>query len=82
MPSSTPRELLEARDVVPRKEAVDERQRCAHPARERLVLGIALERVHPDDGVGGSSELRHLARDELVVLPLPAVGDDDDDRAA
>ena len=64
------------------QEAVDERERRAHPARERLVLGVALQRIDPDDRVRGASELRHLACDELVVLALPAVGDDDDHRAA
>ena len=52
------------------------------PGRERLVLRAALQRVDPDDRVGRAVQARHLAPDELVVLALPAVGDDQDDGAA
>ena len=45
-------ELLEAREVVPGREDVDERQRRVHPARKRLVGWIALQRVEPDHAVG------------------------------
>jgi hypothetical protein len=45
-------ELLEAREVVSPSEEVDVRQRRLHPARERLVLGMLVEWVQPDDGVG------------------------------
>ena len=64
------------------QEPVDERQRRAHAARERLVLGVALERIDPDDRVRLPGEPGHLTADELGVLALPAVRDDDHDGAA
>jgi hypothetical protein len=36
---------------VPAEEEVDVREGLAHPARERLVGGVLLERVEPDDTV-------------------------------
>ena len=80
---STSPSRLEAREVVPGQEPVDVRKRRAHPARERLVLGMALQRVHPDDRVGLPRQARHLAPEQSArVLALPAVGDDHDDGAA
>ncbi len=64
------------------EEPVDERQRSAHAPRERLVVGIALERVDPDHRVGSACETRHLPAHETGILALPAVRDDHDDRAA
>ena len=52
------------------------------PAGERLVVRVALERVDPDDRVRLPREPRHLRADERRVLALPAVRDDDHDRAA
>ena len=75
-------QALEAGEVVAGEEAVDVRQRRAHAAGERLVVGVALERVHPDDGEGRAREALHLPADELGVVALPAVRDDHDDRAA
>src|SRR3970282_515353 len=73
-------ELFETPEIMAREEAVDEGECGAHPARERLVLGIALQRVDPDDCKCGARELRHLAPDEVGIVALPTVGDDDDDR--
>ena len=49
MPASTSARPSRLGDVVAGEEAVDVRERRAHPAGERLVLRVALERVHPDD---------------------------------
>src|SRR4051812_14828972 len=75
-------EAFEARDVVAREEAVDVRQRCTHPPGKRLVLDVALERVHPDDGERLAREARHFAPGQLRIAALAAVGEDDDDGAA
>ena len=56
MPASTVAELFETRQIVAGEEPVDEGQRRAHPAGERLVLGMALQRVHPHDRVRGARE--------------------------
>src|SRR5439155_1350037 len=70
-------ELLEAREVLSREKTIDVRQSCPHPARERLILRVALERVDPDDGVRLPREPRHLAADEGRVVSFPAVAEDD-----
>src|SRR5258705_3087064 len=74
-------EALEARNVVPGEKAVDVRQRSTHSPRERLVLGVALERVHPHDRERLPREPRHLRADERGVAALATVREDDDDRA-
>src|SRR3954451_25032217 len=75
-------ERLEAREVVAGHEAVDRRQRGAHAGGQRLVVRAALDRVDPHHRVGRAVQARHLAPDELMVLALPAVGGDEDHRAA
>lgn len=45
-------ELLEAREAVSAREEVDVGESRLHAARERLVGGILLQRVEPDDAVG------------------------------
>src|SRR4029077_14817098 len=81
-PGENARQLLEASQIMAGEEPVDERQRRAHPAGERLVVGISLQRVHPPHRVRGAREPRHLPPDELWILPLPPVRDDDHDGAA
>src|SRR4029079_8800060 len=76
------RQLLETPQIMAWQEPVDIWQRRPHAPRERLILRISLEAGYPDDRVCGARELRHLAPHELRVLALPAVGDDEDDRAA
>jgi hypothetical protein len=44
-------ELLEAREAVPAREEVDVGESGLHAARERLVGGILLQGVEPDDPV-------------------------------
>ena len=44
--------FVEAGQIVPRQETVNERERRSHPAGQRLVLRISLQRVHPDDREG------------------------------
>src|SRR5438067_3455860 len=59
-----PRELLEARKVVSAEKHVDVGERGGHPARERLVPRVLLQRVEPHDEVREPAEARHLLRDE------------------
>jgi hypothetical protein len=49
---------------------------------KRLVGGILLERVQPDDAVGEPREAGHLLGEQVGIADLEAVGADDDDRAA
>src|SRR5690242_9829972 len=65
------RQLLETPQIMAREEPVDERQRRSHSPRERLVVRIALQRVHPHDRVRRACQPCHLAADELGILALP-----------
>src|SRR5689334_17413537 len=55
------RELFETSQIMARKEPVDEGQRRAHATGEWLVVGVPLQRVHPDDRVRRTRQPRHLA---------------------
>ena len=45
---------------LPARKSVHVRQRRPHAARERLVVGVRLERVQPHDPVGAAPQPRHL----------------------
>ena len=51
------------------------------PRRERRVAGRDLQRVDPDHPVGDAVEPHHLLGEHGRVAAVPAVGQDDDDRA-
>ena len=76
------REVLEAREAVRREKVVDVGQRRAHPARERFVVRRAGERVQPDETVAAVLQARDLAGQQGRIAPIPAVADEQDDRAA
>ena len=52
-----------------------------HAARLRLVCAAAEQRVEPDQPVTGAAQPRHLATQLLGVTAVPAVADDEHDRA-
>src|SRR5262249_53887523 len=72
----------EARQVGPRHEQVDVRQRRAHAPGRRLVRRPRLQRVDPDDPVGEAGEARHGGGEDVRVAALEPVRADDDHRAA
>ena len=63
-------------------ELVDVRQRRLHPARQRLVVRVRLERVEPDQPVRAARQARDLALELLRLAAIPAVGEQHHDRAA
>ena len=73
---------LQRRDRVAREQPVDVRHRGLHAARQRLVARVGGERVEPHDAVGGAAQPRHLLAELLGVAAVPAVGQQDDERAA
>ena len=58
------RQLLQAPEIMAGEEPVDVWQRRPHPTRERLVLRVPLQRIHPHDRVRQDPELvgREMAR--------------------
>ena len=75
-------ELFEAREVVARGEDVDVGECGVHPARQRLVGGIALEGVQPDDAMSQPGESGHLLGEELRFAHLEPVRAENDHSAA
>src|SRR5436190_12290193 len=75
------RQIPERGEAVAGSEDVDERQRRRHPARQRLVGRVAEERVEPDDAAGAAFDAEELPGQELGLARVPAVGQDDHDRA-
>src|SRR5438105_7835393 len=74
-------EGAEGLEVVGRREPVEERQGGGHPARERLVRGIAQQRVEPDEPRRAPTDPQELRREDLDVTRVPAVREDDHYRA-
>ena len=58
------------------------RQRRLHAARQRLVARVGRQRVQPQHAVGTAPQPRHLGRQLLGVAAIPAIRQDDDQRAA
>src|SRR5919109_5365016 len=81
-PREGPAQLFEAREAVPAREVVDVRESSFHPAGERLVLRILLQRVEPDDAAREPREPGHLLGEEVGVADLEPVRADEDDCAA
>src|SRR5438128_4563179 len=77
-----PRELLQRSDRVTLNELVNVRQCGRHSSRQRRVAGTRLQRVDPHDAVGDALEAGHLLGEHLGFAPVPAVGEDHDDRTA
>src|SRR3972149_5711746 len=75
-------EVAKALEVVGGGEAVQQRERRRHPPRQRLVGGIAEERVQPEEPPGPALDLEQLTGQQLGIPRVPAVGDDEDDRVA
>ena len=61
---------------------VDVRKSGLHAARERLVARVSLQRVEPDQAVRAALQARHLGGQLLRLAAVPAVREQDDDRAA
>src|SRR4051812_8889027 len=68
--------------VVPGHELVDERHRGAHPDRQRLLVDLHRARVDPDQPPRLQLQAPDLGRKHVRVAAVPAVADDQDDRAA
>ena len=82
IPASTAASVSRLRTLCPEMKRSMNGKRRAHASGERLVAGIALQWVDPDEGVRGSRETCHLARHELGSLALPAVRHDQHHRSA
>ena len=74
--------MLQRGQRVPVHEVVDVRQRRLHPGRHRRVARLPAVRVGPHHAVRQPVQPRHLLAEQRRVAALPAVGRDDDDRAA
>src|SRR5215472_8886226 len=72
-------ELAEARQVVGGREMVDERQGGGHATRQRLVGGIAQERVEPEHAPGPPLEVQHLLGEHLRLPRGPALRENQHD---
>src|SRR5215471_12098972 len=72
-------ELAQARQVVGGREVVDERQGGGHAARQRLVGGIAQERVEPEHAPGPPLERQQLLGEDFRLARVPAVREDQHD---
>ena len=75
-------EVFERVDRVSLDELVDVGQRRGHAACERRVVGRGLQRVHPHDAVRDAVQAGHLLGELGGLAAIPAVGEDDDHRAA
>src|SRR3989440_5755857 len=53
-------QVAEGSEVVGGREAVDQRQRGGHSARERLVRGVAEQRVEPDHAARAALDAQQL----------------------
>ena len=62
-------EVAEALEVVGGGEAVQERQRRGHPARQRLIGGIAQQRVQPEEPARPALDLEQFPGQQLGVQP-------------
>src|SRR4051812_33594885 len=80
--SDHPCQFFECGETVPRHKVINVRKRREHPARERFVSWLCLVRVRPHHLVREPAQPRHLLAEQRRVAALPAVGGDDDDRAA
>src|SRR6266511_1761067 len=58
------------------------RKRRLHAARERLVAGMGLQRVEPDEVVGAAAEARHLGGELVGLTAIPPVRQEHHDRPA
>ena len=70
--AQTPRQLLEARQIVHRQKVIDVAERRHHASRERLVVGRPEEWVEPHDWV--TKEYPKKMRDvDLQIYPISAL---------
>src|SRR4051794_2917761 len=60
---------------------VDVRKSRLHAARERLIPGVSLEWIEPDHAMRAAPEARHLGGELFRLAAVPAVREQDDDRA-
>ena len=65
-----------------RQEVVHERQRRLQPARQRRVVEGADQRVEPDQAMAAPLQARDLLAQHDRIAAVPAVGDEQHDRAA
>src|SRR6266540_942300 len=76
------RELFHRGQRMPLDEVVDVGQRCGHAPGQRGVARRDLQRVDPHDVEGHSLQAAHLLGEHVGVAAVPAIAEDDDDRAA
>src|SRR5262245_25201648 len=72
-------ELAEARQVVGGRKVINERQGSGHAARQRLVGGVAQERVEPEHAPRPPLEAQHLLGEHLGLPRVPAIREDQHD---
>src|SRR5215470_3496785 len=72
-------ELAEARQVMGGREMIDERQGGSHAARQRLVGGVAQERVEPEHASRPPLEVQHLLSEHLRLTRVPAIRENQHD---
>src|SRR5438477_1153373 len=75
------RELFQRGERMTLDELVNVRQCRRHSARERRVARAGLQRIDPHDAERDAIQARHLLGENLGITPVPAVGEDHDDRA-
>src|SRR5262245_55775489 len=63
-------------------EVINIRQRRRHPSRQWRITRGDLQRVDPDDVEGDPLQTLHLLGQSLRISTVPAVAEDDHDRAA
>src|SRR5579872_185471 len=74
-------QLRQTLQIVCGQEVVDVGQRRFHPGRLGTVILAAEQRIQPDQAIAASLQPAHLAAEQLNIPPVPAIADDDDDRA-
>ena len=60
-----------------RKKVIKKGQGSLHPFAQGLIVGIAQQRIQPDDLVDAPSQLFHLSAHQVGVTLVPAVAQDD-----
>src|SRR6185436_19344712 len=76
------REILQACQIMHRQKIIDMRQCSLNAARKRLVIRRAQQRIEPDEMITAALQAIHFQRQQICIPAIPAVADDQHDRAA
>ena len=82
MPASTAPSSSRLRRLWPGRNRSTNGRAARIPPASGWYSGLPFSGLTQTTAIRCPRELRHLARDEVGIVALPAVGDDDDDRAA